>query len=349
MKATYACVRPFPPNPLTDGMAWSGFDRAASYRGDGGAAVFQAIGVPLSTIDQPGMSASFRQYVEYFEVAAQLHDDPDFGHKFGLRTRATQSGIPGHLILNANRFRDGIRDLIRTLPTLVEGLRPELVEDRNPPAVTWSIAPGMGRAVQFTLFCNAYMVRMFQAHRGRQWRPLRILYSVPAPVHAWLYARQLGCLLIFNAPINAIEIRREDLNAAKGDVDRHVHSLLTKYSEFLLSRKPSGRDFLDAVKDAVADGLTLSRGGLTFVAQRLRISRRALQRRIAARGTSLREIQQEVRFSLAQALLAQPELSVGEIASKLGYREISAFSRAFSRRFGISPRAARPSVGRAAA
>jgi len=337
-------MRAFPPNPLTDGMAWSGFDRAASLREDGGAAVFGAIGVPLSMIDQPGMSASFRQYVEYFEVSARLHDDPDFGHKFGLRTRAAQSGIPGHLILNAKRFSDGIRDLIRTLPTLVEGLRPDLAEDRNPPAVTWTIAPGVGRAVQFILFCNAYMVRMLQAHRGRHWRPLRILYSVPEPVRSRLYAQQLGCTLVFNAPVNAIEIHREDLGAKKASVDRHVYSLLTKYSDFLLARNTPGTDFFAAVKAAIADELTLSRGELKFVAQRLHISTRVLQRRMKAGGTSFREIQAEVRFDLARSMLAQPDLSIGEITSRLGYSEISAFSRAFARRFGISPRAARLSV-----
>jgi AraC-like DNA-binding protein len=340
------CMRAFPPNPLTDGMAWSGFDRAASLGGDGGAAVFRAIGVSLSTIDQPGMSASFKQYVAYFEAAARLHNDPDFGHKFGLRTRATQSGIPGHLILNAKLFSDGIRDLSRTLPTLVEGLRPELIEDRHPPAVVWTIAPGVGRSVQFILFCNAYMVRMLQAHRGREWRPLRIFYSVPAPSRSRRYAQQLGCPLIFNAPINVIEIRREDLNAKKTLVDRHVYALLTKYSDFLLEREPPATDFSAAVRAAVADGIALGHRGLKFVAQRLGVSPRVLQRRMAARGTSFRALQEKVRFELALTLLGQPELPIGEIASRLGYAEISAFSRAFTRKFGSCPRTARLSAAK---
>src|SRR4029077_8601373 len=196
----------FPLNPLTDGMAWSGFDRAAAKLPGGAQAVFRAIGVPLSIVDRPGMRASFRQYVAYFEVMARRSGDADFGHRFGLRTRAAQSGIPGHLILNARSFRDGIRGVVRTLPTMAQGRGIALIEDRDPPAMIWSIAPGMGEATQFMRFVNAYLVRMLQAHRGNQWHPRRILYAGPPPRRPRLYASQLGCPLLFNAPLNGIEI-----------------------------------------------------------------------------------------------------------------------------------------------
>ena len=40
-------------------------------------------------------------------------------------------------------------------------------------------------------------------------------------------------------------------------------------------------------------------------------------------------------------MLAQQDLSIGEIAYRLGYSETAAFTRAFTRRFGRSPRGAR--------
>jgi len=142
---------------MTDGMAWSGFDSAAANIAGGADAVFRAIGVSRAIVDRPGMQATFRQYVAYFETMARLSGDQDFGHRFGLRTRAARSGIPGHLILNARQFRDGLEDLARTLPTLVEGLGLKLVEDRDPPALVWTIAPSSGDATQFTRFVLAYV------------------------------------------------------------------------------------------------------------------------------------------------------------------------------------------------
>jgi AraC-like DNA-binding protein len=336
----------FPRNPLTDGMAWSGFDRAAARLPGGAEAVFRAIGVPLSIVDRPGMQASFRQYVAYFEVMARRSRDADFGHRFGLRTRAAQSGIPGHLILNARSFRDGIRGLVRTLPTLAQGFRIELVENRDPPALIWSIAPDMGDATQFMRFANAYLVRMLQAHRGNQWHPRRILYAAPAPRRPKLYASQLGCPVLFNAPLNAVEIERRDLYATKSGVDRHVHALLTTYAEYLLADAPRSVSVREAIVAAVRDGVALGRGDLAFVARRLHLSPRTLQRRIAASGTSFSILRDETRFDLARSMLAQEDLSIGEIAYRLGYSEPAAFTRAFTRRFGKSPRGARAAARR---
>jgi AraC-like DNA-binding protein len=331
----------FPLNPLTDGMAWSGFDRAAAKLPGGAAAVFRAIGVPPSIVDRPGMQASFRQYVAYFEVMARRSDDADFGHRFGLRTQAAQSGIPGHLILNARSFRDGIRGLVRTIPTMAQGFGIELVEDRDPPAMIWSIAPRMGEATQFMRFANAYLVRMLRAHRGSQWHPRRVLYVGPPPRRPKLYASQLGCPLLFNAPLNAIEIERRDLDASRSGVDRHIHALLTTYAEYLLAKEPRSARIEDAIVAAIRDGIALGRGDLGFVARRLHLSARTLQRKIAESETSFRALRDETRFQLATSMLEQRDLSVGEIAYRLGYSEPAAFTHAFARRFGRSPRDAR--------
>jgi len=334
-------MRAFPQNPMTDGMAWSGFDSAAASVTGGAEAVFREIGVSRAVVDRPGMQATFRQYVGYFDAMARFSGDHDFGHRFGLRTRAARSGIPGHLILNARRFRDGLLDLSRTLPTLAEGLGIELVEDRDPPALTWSIAPNVGDATQFMRFVPAYLVRMLQAHRGTQWHPKRILSTLPPPRRPKLYASQLGCPLVFDAQTNAIEIERRDLYAVKRGIDRHVYTLLATYAEYLLAKAPHSGSIRDAVASAIRDGLTQGRDDFDFVVQRLGMSSRKLQRKIAEAETTFSLIREEVRFELATSMLTRSSLSIGEIAYRLGYSEIASFTHAFSKRFGNSPKKVR--------
>lgn len=173
-------------------MAWSGFERAVRHVPGGAPAVFRAIGVPLSVIDRPGLKTPFRKYLAYFETAARLSNDPLFGLRFGAGTRAERSGIPGYLVLNARRFRDALSDLALTLPTLVGGVRIELVTERDPPALIWSLANGVGDTTQFIRHANAYFVRMLQAHHGRHWRPGRVLYAVTAPARPDRYRAVLG-------------------------------------------------------------------------------------------------------------------------------------------------------------
>lgn len=331
---------------LVDGMAWSGFDRAVRRVPGGAAAVFRAIDVPLSVVDRPGRRAPFRSYVAYFEVAARLSEDPYFGLRFGSRTRAQRSGIPGYLVLNARRFRDAIQDLVRTLPTLVGGVHVQLVEDRDPPALLWSLAD-VGPASQFASHANAYFVRMLQAHRGRDWRPLRVLYAIAEPARGDLYRATLGCNVVFDAPVNALELSRDDLSAEKTDVDTHLHTLLSTYADFLLERQGTAPACLEeAVRTTIRDGLALGRTDLTFVARRLRLSRRNLQRALAEHGLSFSAVRDEERFVLAQHMLQHGNASIGAIAAHLGYAETAAFSRAYRHRFGLSPRAARQTARR---
>jgi AraC-like DNA-binding protein len=330
-------MQAFPQNPMTDGMAWSGFDSAAAVVAGGAKAVFRAIGVPLAIVDRPGMQASFRQYVAYFDAMAHRSGDEDFGHRFGLRTRAARSGLPGHLILNARRFRDGIQDLARTLPTLAGGLSLELVEDRDPPALFWSIAPNVGDAAQFMRFFPSYLLRMLQAHRGSQWNPKRILTTLPPPRRPKLYASQLGCPVAFHSAMNAIEIERRDLYAVKRGIDRHVHGLLTTYADYLLAKTPRLDDVRDAVASAIRDGLTQGHHGFDHVARRLGMSSRTLQRKLGALKTSYSTIRDGVRFELATSMLSNSKLSIGEIAYRLGYSETAAFTHAFGKQFGKSP------------
>jgi AraC-like DNA-binding protein len=146
---------------------------------------------------------------------------------------------------------------------------------------------------------------------------------------------------VFNSQINAIEIERRDLYAIKRGIDRHVYALLATYAEYLLARAPGSGNIRDAVESAVRDGLAQGRHDFDFVVQRLGMSARTLQRRIAASESSFSLVRDEIRFELAASMLAHSELSIGEIGYRLGYSEIASFTRAFTRRFGKSPRSVR--------
>jgi AraC-like DNA-binding protein len=196
-------------------------------------------------------------------------------------------------------------------------------------------------------FVPAYVTRMLQAHRGSQWHPKQILSTLPPPRRQKTYVSQLGCPLVFNAQINAIEIERRDLYAVKRGIDRHIYALLATYAENLLAKAPGSGSIRDAVAAAIRDGLTQGRHDFDFVVQRLGMSPRALQRRIAASETTFSLIRDEIRFDLAASMLAHSELSIGEIAYRLGYSEIASFTHAFSKRFGKSPRSVRSPVKRA--
>ncbi len=73
------------------------------------------------------------------------------------------------------------------------------------------------------------------------------------------------------------------------------------------------------------------------VATALALSVRTLRRRLAEEGTSFRMIVSETKVLLAQELLETGQLTVDQVAGRLGYSEASSFVHAFTRWSGVSP------------
>ncbi|MDQ7777938.1 MAG: AraC family transcriptional regulator ligand-binding domain-containing protein [Paracoccus aminovorans] len=74
------------------------------------------------------------------------------------------------------------------------------------------------------------------------------------------------------------------------------------------------------------------------VAALLGMSERGLRRALAAEGQPFHAILEECRRAHGFALLVRGDRLFGEIALLLGYSDQTAFSRAFSRWYGVSPR-----------
>ena len=80
------------------------------------------------------------------------------------------------------------------------------------------------------------------------------------------------------------------------------------------------------------------------VAAALGVGERTFARRLAAEGATFRQVLDELRCDMAKSYLSDPELSLGQIAYLLGYGEQSAFTNAFRRWTGKSPRRFRAEV-----
>jgi AraC-like DNA-binding protein len=95
------------------------------------------------------------------------------------------------------------------------------------------------------------------------------------------------------------------------------------------------------VKTAIRVNLPGGYPSLEQIAQMLRVPGAMIQRELAEQGLTYKDAVETTRQSLAQMYLDQRQLPLTEIALLLGYSELSAFTRAFTRWAGISPRAYR--------
>ena len=67
------------------------------------------------------------------------------------------------------------------------------------------------------------------------------------------------------------------------------------------------------------------------------MSTRSLQRRLADEGLSWKQLLEDTRKTLVERHLRTPGMTVTQMAFLLGFSEVSAFSRAFKKWYGVSP------------
>jgi AraC-like DNA-binding protein len=97
----------------------------------------------------------------------------------------------------------------------------------------------------------------------------------------------------------------------------------------------------DKVRRLLATPLPENDMSIEVVAQRLAMSPRTLQRRLAEERTSFDVLREEMRRQVGETYLADPTLSIGELAFLLGFSEPGAFHRAFKRWHKTTPQAFR--------
>ncbi|EJF30346.1 MULTISPECIES: helix-turn-helix domain-containing protein [Enterobacteriaceae] len=83
---------------------------------------------------------------------------------------------------------------------------------------------------------------------------------------------------------------------------------------------------------------------LEHFAQRLGLSLSTLNRRIKAEGQSFRQLQEDVRLSLAMEYVQTTDTPLGRIAEQVGYASLSRFISRFRLRYSLTPGALRKAI-----
>jgi len=99
--------------------------------------------------------------------------------------------------------------------------------------------------------------------------------------------------------------------------------------------------FRDRVRACLVEILASGQYSMTYVAAKLAISNRTLQRRLHQEGTSFQKVLDELREELARHYLKTSNYTILEIAFLLGYDEPNSFFRAFRAWTGQTPESVR--------
>lgn len=122
------------------------------------------------------------------------------------------------------------------------------------------------------------------------------------------------------------------------------HSIFPRFDAPLYTEPSSTEEdssFVQYVRSQISQFLHEGAPTILDTARQLGMSGRTLQRRLSEQGYSFQSLVNELRRQLSERLLADTNHSLAEIAFMTGYSEQSAFTRAFKRWTGQTPRSYR--------
>ncbi len=108
---------------------------------------------------------------------------------------------------------------------------------------------------------------------------------------------------------------------------------------------PDPRDTVKCVEHLIRLALLDGRPRVDWVARKMDLSGRSLQRHLNAHNTTFEAVMDRVLTGHSMTLLEQGEMPITELALQLGYADPSHFVRAFRRWTGQTPGEFRRSLG----
>jgi len=294
----------------------------------------------------PDARVPARVAVRLWEVLPALSARPHFGLWLAEQVKDAPLTVAAWFILSSASVEEGLERTLafqRLLHDQANG-----VLERTEDEITYVHRVGdagfraPGAAIEFGF---AQFVLLVRRATGCAVVPSRVAFQHAAPASSDEPRRFFGTLPVFNAPRDELAFDRATRELPVVSADPALGELVRAHAERLLAELPNVSTWSARVLRAL--GTDLSRGGIGVeqVARALSVPTRTLQRRLKEEGTSFEDVADRLRRNLAERYLCDRRLGIQETAFLLGYSDVSAFYRAFSRWTGMSPARFRESRG----
>jgi len=309
--------------------------------------VLARAGLDMGLADQPTSPIPMRDFCNVLDGAVEATGNERFGLWFGHQFRPEAMGLLGYLAVSSATLGAALSSIERAFPVHQSDSMFRVSVTGGICRIDYQLRDGsilnrrQDAELSLGMFCNILRQPM-----GGRWAPLEVHFEHARPLGTEEYRRAFACDLRFDQPMNAILLRAEALERPMPNSDPILHAVLTQMLAGITPRTAAS-GIISAVRNEIVDLLRAGYPRLEDVSARLALPSWTLQRRLGQEGCRFKDLVDEVRRELSLVLLAEASLSVSELAFRLGYSEVSAFSRAFQRWHGLSPRDWRKRAGAA--
>lgn len=278
----------------------------------------------------------FDQFRRVMASARELSGDPAIALSLGQQLTVTAHGLLGYAAISSRDLGDALQLLERYFRTRTRLCLPRL--DVEEPWVRFALMESydLGEIRRpYLEVVTAALVAGLRYLLGDRFQGAVLTLPYASPDYAERYQELLGMTVRFGADTAVLSFPAALLREALPMADASSRQMAAQRCEEELQRLEADQDWASRVRARLmqAEGALPS---LEQLATGFHLTSRTLRRYLAALGVSYRYLLEEVRMARAVRYL-QANLTVQQVAQKLGYAEPSNFTRAFRRWTGRPP------------
>lgn len=299
-------------------------------------------GLTEQQIEDRGTRLSVQHQIRFLNLLAEaLHDDL-LGFHLAQRPDLRELGLLYYVAASSDTLADALRRAARYSAIDNEGVSIALRDDADLRIGFDYVGVARHQDRHQIEFFMTVMIRLCRQLTGLDLIPSCVRLTHARGEERNELAPLFGEDIHFGARADELIFPGAFKNTALASADPYLNQLLVANGEKALSRNaPPRGPFRSAVENAIVPLLPHGKARAAEVAKRLGVSQRTAARRLALEGVTFSDVLEALRAALARQYLADQALSISRIAWLLGYQEVSAFTHAFKRWTGKTPREAR--------
>ncbi len=320
-----------------------GLIEVAAMKGANAQALALRADIDLAELADQDNRIPLAKYTALMRAAKQMCNDPAFGLHFGELNDLAEVSIVGLIGNAAETMGEAMMQLSRYGRLVIEfdgGFDRFRAETVNGELWTVDTRENPNAFFELTESTMARTAVGVQRHGcGDMLKEIHVTH--PEPSYRSEYDRIFQCPVVFSARWNAFRIDPRLPAHRINAYPRYVFGILSQRADTLLKELENSKSMRGRVESLLMPILHKGDIGMDAIANRLALSRQTLFRRLKAEGTTFEKVLDELRRTLALSYLDGRKVSVNETAYLVGFSDPAAFSRAFKRWTGTSPRAFR--------
>jgi len=281
--------------------------------------------------------------VYYWSKAIELTQCPTLGLDAGLHIHPSDYGIMSHVWMNCENLREAAR-LTNHYKHLMNNAFHAEIKQPEKGVTTLSVELSgfslleSSPLIEFDFASILHLGRFLTERSKKNSVKFKEVHFKHRPNASLLvYEKSLGCPVKFEQSNNLIILNDETLDLPVHSPNPVLRDSMIKMVDKLVTLELGCSRLADRVSTYIEQNLSQGLPDAETTAKHFGFSLSTFKRHLQHEGTNYLELGNLVRKKVAQQMLKQANISLGEAAFLLGFANVSAFHRAFKRWFEVTP------------